>query len=49
MKLERTLLDKFISGAFMGKRNIGRPIKYNIRHKGYVGWMELIFSPQTKF
>lgn len=34
MKLETTLLDKFISGAFLNKRKIGRPLKYNIRDKG---------------
>ena len=37
MKLEATLLDKFVSGAFMNKRHIGRPIKYNIRSKGRMG------------
>lgn len=47
MKLERTLLDKFVSGAFMGKRQIGRPVRYNLRHSGYVGWMELVFNPST--
>ncbi len=29
--LEKSLLDKFVNGAFLGKRKIGRPIKYNIR------------------
>lgn len=33
MKLEQSLLDKFINGAFLNKRYIGRPIKYNIRTK----------------
>lgn len=34
MKFEATLLDKFLNGAFLGKRTIGRPIKYNFRRKG---------------
>lgn len=29
--IEKSLLDKFVNGAFLGKRKIGRPIKYNIR------------------
>ena len=37
VKLELTYLDRFVSGAFMGKRSIGRPLKYNIRSKGYNG------------
>ncbi len=37
MKLERTLLDRFVNGAFMNKRQIGRPLKYNIRPKGRQG------------
>jgi len=37
VKLERTYLDKFINGAFLNKRQIGRPIKYNIRNKGRQG------------
>ena len=37
MKLERTLLDRFVSGAFMNKRQIGRPLKYNLRGKGRSG------------
>jgi len=32
--MEKTLLDKFVNGAFLGKRKIGRPLKYNIRPKG---------------
>jgi len=31
-KLETTLFDKFVQGAYLGKRKIGRPIKYNIRN-----------------
>jgi len=37
MKLETTLLDKFVNGAFMGKRQMGRPVKYNLRSKRYIG------------
>lgn len=44
-KIETTLLDKFVNGAFFGKRQIGRPLKYNIRNKGYQGWVELVFNP----
>lgn len=37
MKLERGLLDKMVNGAFLGKRKIGRPLKYNLRGKGAQG------------
>jgi len=47
-KLETTLLDKFVNGAFLGKRQIGRPLKYNIRNKGRQGWIELVFNPRTR-
>ena len=47
-RLEATLLDRFVSGAFAGKRKIGRPLKYNIRHKGTQGWIELVFNPRTR-
>lgn len=33
VRLETTLLDKFINGSFKGKRVIGGPLKYNIRTK----------------
>ena len=32
----------------MGKRAIGRPVKYNIRNKGMAGWIELCFAPRNK-
>lgn len=48
MKIEATLLDRFVSGAFMHKRHIGRPLKYNLRGKGRVGWLELVFNPRNK-
>ena len=47
-RLEATLLDRFVNGAFAGKRKIGRPLKYNIRHKGHQGWIELCFNPRTR-
>jgi len=37
VKLERSLLDKYVNGAFMNKRQIGRPVKYNLRAKGRQG------------
>jgi len=36
-KLEAGLLDRMINGAFLGKREIGRPIKYNIRDRDNSG------------
>ena len=48
-RLEATLLDRFVNGAFAGKRKIGRPLKYNIRNKGAQGWIELVFNPRTRF
>jgi len=45
MGLERSLLDRFINGAYLGKRKIGRPVKYNIKTKGRQGWIELVFNP----
>ena len=37
MALERSLLDKFLNVAILNKRQIGRPIKYNLRNKGKQG------------
>lgn len=37
MKLEATLLDRFVHGAFLNKRHIGRPLKYNLKGKGRAG------------
>lgn len=48
MRLETTLLDRFISGSFAGKRVIGSPLKYNIKTKGRAGWIELVFHPQGR-
>jgi len=46
--IERGLLDKMISNNFMGKRRLGRPLKYNIRNRGRAGWLELIFNPRNQ-
>lgn len=48
MKMERGLLDKMVNGAFLNKRKIGRPLKYNIRHKGRLGWIEMLFNPRNQ-
>lgn len=37
VKMGTGMLDKMVSGAFMGKRQIGRPLKYNIRPRGKDG------------
>ena len=37
MRIETGLLDKMVHGAFLGKRQMGRPIKYNIRNRGKTG------------
>ena len=41
-------MDKFVHGAYLGKRKIGRPMKYNIRSQGRTGWVELVFNPRTQ-
>ena len=48
VKLETTLLDRFISVSFAGKRVIGNPLKYNIRNKGRQGWIELVLHPRGR-
>lgn len=45
VRLETTLLDRFISGSFQGKRVIGGALKYNIKTKGRQGWLDLVFHP----
>lgn len=37
--MERSLIDKAVNGALLGKRKIGRPIRYNLRQKGKVGYV----------
>ncbi len=46
--MERSLLDKMVNGAFLGKRKMGRPLKYNIRNKGSQGWVDLYFNPTSR-
>jgi hypothetical protein len=47
--MEKSLLDKFVNGAYRGRRQIGRPLKYNIRHQGRMhGWVELVYNPRTR-
>jgi hypothetical protein len=48
MAMERSLIDRFVNGALMGKRQIGRPLKYNLRVKE-TGWLDLIFTPRNQF
>lgn len=48
VKLGTGLLDKMVNGAFLGKRQMGRPLKYNIRTRGRAGWVEIIFNPRNK-
>ena len=48
-RLEATILDRFVNGAFAGKRKIGRVLKYNIRNRGSQGWIEMVFNPRTRF
>lgn len=49
VRLETTLLDRFISGTFAGKRVIGSPLKYNIKTKSKgQGWIELVFHPKGR-
>lgn len=37
MGLERTAFDKMVNGAFLGKRVMGRPLRYNIPHRNGAG------------
>ena len=49
VRLETTLIDRFISGSFAGKRVIGSPLKYNIKTKSRnQGWIEMVFHPQGR-
>lgn len=42
------MLDKMVNGAFLGKRQLGRPLKYSFRTRGKAGWIELIFRPRGR-
>ena len=49
VRLETTLLDKFVNGAYAGKRVIGSPLKYNIKTKARgQGWVEMVFHPRNR-
>jgi hypothetical protein len=48
MGLERTAFDKMVNGAFLGKRVMGRPLRYNIPHRNGAGWIELLFNPRNQ-
>jgi hypothetical protein len=39
MGFERGIIDKMLNGAVMGKREIGRPLKYNTRNRGRHGYV----------
>ena len=49
VKLERSLLDRAINVAVFNKRQINRPLKGNLRTKGKVGWIEVLFNPRNQF
>ena len=42
MGIEKGLLDKMISNNFMGKRRLGRPLKYNIRKQFFIFHFETL-------
>ena len=44
MGFERGIIDKMINGAFLGKREIGRPLKYNTRNRGRHGYVDTSFT-----
>ena len=47
VRLETSYLDRFISGAALGKRQIGRPLKYNIARSDMQGMVELVYNPRN--
>ena len=49
VRFETTLVDKFVNGAFAGKRKIGRSLKPTLRNRGSEGWIELVFNPRNRF
>lgn len=49
MKFEANLLDKIISRGLLGRRQIGRPTKYNLVNKHGRGVLELMYQPRNKF
>lgn len=49
VRLETSLLDKFVNKMALGKRSLGRPHKYNLRKGEHHGFMELVFHPRSSF
>ena len=42
------MLDKMVSGAFLGKRQLGRPLKYSFRTRGRAGKRRQRYSSGSK-
>ena len=38
------MLDKMVHGAFLGKRQLGRPLKYSFRTRGKAGYVNTILN-----
>jgi len=49
VRLETSLLDKFVNKMALGKRTLGRPHKYNLRRAETNGFMDLVFNPKSSF
>lgn len=49
MKFEANLLDKIISRGLLGRRQVGRPTKFNIVNKQGRGVLELMYQPRNRF
>lgn len=49
VRLETSLLDKFVNKMALGKRQLGRPHKFNLRNASATGFMELVFHPRNSF
>jgi hypothetical protein len=49
MKFESNLLDKIISRGLLGRRQVGRPSKFNIVNKHGRGVLELMYQPRNQF
>lgn len=48
MGFEKNLLDRIINGSLLGKRQIGRPLKWNIVNKHGRGVLELMYKPRNQ-
>lgn len=49
MGLEYGLLDKIVNKGLLGKRAIGKPLKYNIVNKWNRGVLEMMYQPRNQF